>query len=33
MKKMAITLVFACLLLLPRLVFAVDFDILSYKEI
>ena len=30
-KRWLFTLVFACLLLLPRLVFAVDFDILSYK--
>ena len=30
-KRWLFTLVFACLLLVPRLVFAVDFDILSYK--
>jgi len=30
-KRWLFTLLFACLLLLPRLVFAVDFDILSYK--
>ena len=30
-KRWLFTLVFTCLLLVPRLVFAVDFDILSYK--
>lgn len=30
-KRWLFTLVFACLLLVPHLVFAVDFDILSYK--
>ena len=30
-KRWLFTLVFACLLLIPRLVFAVDFDVLSYK--
>lgn len=30
-KKWLLVLVFTCLLFIPRLAFAVDFDILSYK--
>lgn len=30
-KRWLVTLVFACLLFIPSLVFAVDFDILSYQ--
>lgn len=30
-KKWLLALIFTCFLFVPRLVFAVDFDILSYK--